>query len=664
MDILEPGTLANRFIVSQVSFDFLDEEGTIILKQKALSELGNIYKIDDKEIRQASFDFAKYLSTSQNIKFNNEEILSVAGKFERLLMQTRFSDVKTIEKMNQLDLEVRHYVALSATAKYQEKEILPQEYMIYFAKRLLVLEEGLTEEKLIFIANYFANFAFDLEIDHFAQNNLRKLVENSVHQKYAKVLAGEQIIAQNESINFRHIAMLKAMKNAINAQRNLLDPYTILGNFLLSLAFACVFILYLKVYQKKILKSLTKVSLLVCIVVITMIFAKIIEYMLLKSTTEAIHNIRYPIIVPLAAILIAILMNNRLALFSSFVLSILFTETLEVERSSFLIVNFSASLIAIAFLKTLHKRTDIFGIVGKSFLGIIPLTLTFDLINRTFFLVSLLANLTASLIFLFIIAVIVIGILPALESIFNVLTDISLIEHMDPSCELLRRLALEMPGTYQHSLVLGNLAERAAHAINANGVFCRVATLYHDIGKLMNASYFIENQRKVDVNLHHALSPQASAALIIGHVKNGEILAKKYHLPKPFIDIIKEHHGTTLVYYFYCKAMQCFGEEYAKINEGKFRYPGPKPHSKESAIIMIVDAVEAASRSLTEFSKQSLEQMINKIVSDRVLDGQFDECSINLQELLIIKKTLVENLLLSQHLRVKYPEAQLSLSNS
>lgn len=248
-----------------------------------------------------------------------------------------------------------------------------------------------------------------------------------------------------------------------------------------------------------------------------------------------------------------------------------------------------------------------------------------------------------------------IGLLPLLESLFFVMTDMTLMEYMDPNNELLRRLSVEAPGTYQHCLVVGNLAENAARAIGANGLFCRVATLYHDIGKLFNPHYFTENQLG-GFNIHQLLTPLESTQVIIAHVTEGEALARKYHLPQSFIDIIREHHGTTLVYFFYHKQLEMMEGDKSKVEERFFRYPGPKPHSKESAIIMLADTIEAASRSLAEISEESLSHMVDKLVNEKAEDNQLDQCQLTFEELGIVKKSLVKTLVITGHLRVKYPE--------
>jgi len=238
------------------------------------------------------------------------------------------------------------------------------------------------------------------------------------------------------------------------------------------------------------------------------------------------------------------------------------------------------------------------------------------------------------------------------------MTDVTLMEYMDPNNDLLRRLTIEAPGTYQHSVVVGNLAEAAATAIGANGLFCRVATLYHDIGKMVTPQYFTENQQG-GMNIHQLLTPYESAQVIIAHVSEGVAMARKAGLPEQFIDIIKEHHGTTMAYYFYRKQLELVGGNKTQVDEKDFRYSGPKPRSKESAIIMISDSVEAASRSLEKVNEETLLELANRLIREKADDGQFDNCLLTFEELAIVKETLVKTLVAYGHSRIKYPTREL-----
>lgn len=395
--------------------------------------------------------------------------------------------------------------------------------------------------------------------------------------------------------------------------------------------------------------------LLVTIVILTLIFSKIAEYFLVNKATYLIDIFRYPVILPFAAILIYVLVSSEVALWGSAFLTIVIGVTLAIDHDRFLVINLIASWVTILFARNIHKRKEIFTVLGKVWLTCIPVIIAFNLSQNIFLLEHLLQDLISSFLFISIISILVIGLLPLLESLFHVLTDMTLMEYMDPNNELLRRLSVEAPGTYQHCLVVGNLAENAARSIHANGLFCRVATLYHDIGKLLNPHHFTENQLG-GFNIHQLLTPLESSQVIIAHVHEGENLARKYHLPQSFIDIIREHHGTTLVYYFYSKQVEQMGGDATKVDEKLFRYPGPKPYSKESVIIMLADTVEAASRSLDVINEASLREMVEKLIAEKVDDGQLASCQLTFEELDILKKSFVRTLVVTGHLRIKYPE--------
>ena len=244
--------------------------------------------------------------------------------------------------------------------------------------------------------------------------------------------------------------------------------------------------------------------------------------------------------------------------------------------------------------------------------------------------------------------------LPALESLFERTTDIKLLELSNQNNPVLKRLALEAPGTYHHSVVVGTLAEAAAETIGANAVFCRTAALYHDIGKLRKLDYFIENQFGGG-NRHDRLSPRMSALIIASHVKEGVEMAKEVHLPSDIIDIIPQHHGTKLITYFYEKAKEAQDPDLGEVTEEEFRYPGPKPQTREAGIIMIADAVEAASRTLDDPSPARLKGVIRQIIDYIFLDGQLDDCDLTLRDLERISQAFLRVLMGIHHHRVSYP---------
>ncbi len=251
------------------------------------------------------------------------------------------------------------------------------------------------------------------------------------------------------------------------------------------------------------------------------------------------------------------------------------------------------------------------------------------------------------------------GLLPFVERIFSVQTDLSLLEMGDASHPLLRQLAQRAPGTYNHSINVAAIAEAAADSIGAHGLLTRVGAYFHDIGKMFKPTYFIENQSQGE-NRHATLQPAMSTLVIIAHVKDGSDLARQHHLPQPIIDFIEQHHGTTLVEYFYRKEAKKFENdpERDEVSETTFRYPGPKPQTHESAILMLADAVESASRTLVEPTPTRLQNLIDQIAMKRLTDGQLDECGLTLSQLTTVKHSLLKSLTAIYHGRIKYTDQQ------
>lgn len=251
--------------------------------------------------------------------------------------------------------------------------------------------------------------------------------------------------------------------------------------------------------------------------------------------------------------------------------------------------------------------------------------------------------------------------LPIVERVFKVQTDLSLIELGDPAHPLLQELIRRAPGTYNHSITVASLAEAAAESIGARGLLVRVGAYFHDIGKMLKPGYFVENQGQGD-NRHHSLMPAMSTLVIIAHVKDGADLARQNRIPEPIIDFIQQHHGTTLVEYFYrqaserSKAQDIDGNNV--VDESSFRYPGPKPQTKEAGILMLADAVESASRVLVEPTPARIESLVEELSRKRLLDGQFDECGLTLEEVHKIGNSLVKSLTAVYHGRVKYPDQE------
>ncbi|PTL40546.1 HD family phosphohydrolase [Alkalicoccus saliphilus] len=397
----------------------------------------------------------------------------------------------------------------------------------------------------------------------------------------------------------------------------------------------------------------THLLLFVLIYTVTLVIMKLTSLLQVYDVEGIVY------IVPAAAgtLLAGMLLQKRAALFLSFLLSVaagvIFNQqTTAVMDYSYMLYVFFSGVASVFFLNksnrlsymlktgTLIAAVNLCVVAALLLLKGLPLPLA----ETGFYAGFAVAGGYASII-------LAVGLLPFFEAGFGVLSASKLIELSNPNKPLLRKILLEAPGTYHHSVVVANLAEGACEAIGANGLLARVGAYYHDIGKTKKPQYFIENQLKM-ANPHDRTPPKKSAEIIIAHPYDGAEMLKKERMPREIIDIAEQHHGTTLLKYFYFKAKEA-GEE---PQEQEYRYPGPKASSKESAVVGVADSVEAAVRSMQAPTQQKIEQLVKKIINDRLEDGQFDECDLTLKELHIVYTSICETLKGTFHSRIDYPE--------
>jgi len=321
------------------------------------------------------------------------------------------------------------------------------------------------------------------------------------------------------------------------------------------------------------------------------------------------------------------------------------------------VVLFSSVVTAILLLDQIRSRSKLIKVGFFTGLEVFLLTVGVDILESHTLDRSLLAIAAWNGVWAFLAGFLVTGMLPFIESIFGVLTEISLLELGDASHPLLQELVRRAPGTYNHSINVASIAEAAAESIGAKRLLVRVGAYFHDIGKMLKPGYFVENQGS-EANRHDSLVPAMSTLIIIAHVKDGADLARQHHVPEPIIDFIEQHHGTTLVEYFYRRAnQQCEAHpEAGSVQESAYRYPGPKPQTREAAVLMLADAVESASRALVEPTPARIESLVEEIAMKRLLDGQFDECGLTLKQLRLVEDSLIKSLTAVYHGRVKYPD--------
>ncbi|SEB41108.1 HDIG domain-containing metalloprotein [Paenibacillus sp. GP183] len=436
-----------------------------------------------------------------------------------------------------------------------------------------------------------------------------------------------------------------------------------LGLIILTLLFSFFIYMFVRQSSLPIATSNTQLVMLVLIFTLNVIGMKIITLG---------QNLAYPYIgylapVAMGSILIAILLNASLAFNSSVMFallsSIIFnTDNVQLFDFRYGLVTLVVCFTAVFTIQRASQRSAILkaGLLISliSMVTITAMLLLNDHYSQRDILFSLAFAAAGGLLTV----VFVIGLLPFFELAFGILSPLKMVELSNPNHPLLRKLLTETPGTYHHSIMVGNLSETAAESIGADGLLCRVGSYYHDIGKTKRPMYFIENQTNME-NPHDRIDPNLSKSIITAHPRDGVEMLKDYKIPKPIRDIAQQHHGTTLLHYFYQKAIKLnklaeSAEVDKEILEEDFRYPGPKAQSKEAAIVGIADSVEAAVRSLRKPTLEQIDTMVHKIIKSRLDDGQFNECDLTLKELDTIEKTLNETLLGIFHSRIDYPSEQ------
>ena len=668
MEFLEIDSLAKGYVVAQVDFEFPDPDATLILRQEALRDVGRIYRLSESEIKRVRQKFENYLIHHPNwrkqVSATFEEMYNALDATCETLQLANITDARTLKKREELGLSTDDYY-VAKDLEGDRLNTLPDSFWNQIRDKI-VRRYNFPSHPVEFIIDYFKGSRWKVYHDVDSSRYFKQAIEKEIPEKYTQVRAGSRIIDQGEKVSQRHLAMLAAMKSALRDSRNLWNIHTIIGSLVYAILVVSIGGFYLSLRQPLFVESARQLALYLSIIVLVLVFGKLAEFLIIHTNSQWTDFFRYPIIVPLGSILLCILLNEEISLFTTFSLTVLMGTTLAFEHAQFLFVNLITSIAAVVTARNMKKRKEVFVVCAKIWLASAFVIFAFNLTNNSIFTPLILIDLAATLINFLLIAILLIGLMPILESLFNVMTDMTLMEYMDPTNDLLKRLAIEAPGTYQHSLSIGHIAEYVANSIGANGLFCRITTLYHDIGKLNTPHYYTENQMLSGgkpFNIHQLLTPIESAYIIKSHVQDGVALAKQYKLPQPFIDVIQQHHGTTLIRYFYIKQLEEMGGDANEVDEYAFRYPGPKPQTKESAIIMVSDSTEAASRSLTDNSEEAIRNLIEKIVSEKISDGQFDECPLTFHELFMIKEKLIEMIKATHHLRVKYPEMKKTTSS-
>lgn len=473
-----------------------------------------------------------------------------------------------------------------------------------------------------------------------------------------RIPKGKVLVRRGEQLTEETVRILESFNRARDVRAS---GTAILGNLLLLSLLLFFMSRYVFFYQKSYHRERHLFALMVVIMVLGLlldyVFQWLVERVVDNLHVEPFANAEfYRFMIPMAvgSMLVTLLVNARVGMAYALFYVPLFGVLMEWDLALLLFCLLS-NLAAIYGITAYLQRTALIkaGILLGAVNAVAVLALQ-SVMGHQGPLSHLLFQMLCGFIGGILVAAITSFVLPLLESLFNILTDVRLLELSNLNNPLLRRLAVEAPGSYNHSVLVGTLAEAAAEAIGANALFCRVGAYYHDVGKMLKPTYFIENQMD-DSNRHDRLSPHMSAIVIASHVKEGLELARSYGLPQQIADIIPQHHGTRKIDFFYQKAKTSENPALEEVRESDFRYPGPKPQTREAAIFMMADAIEAAARTLDDSSPARYKGLIQRIVSDIVRDDQFSDCDLTFSDLEKAKTSFLKTLCSIYHHRVDYP---------
>jgi cyclic-di-AMP phosphodiesterase PgpH len=480
-----------------------------------------------------------------------------------------------------------------------------------------------------------------------ATARLREEARNQVPDHYDPYTRGEVLVDQGQTIGEEQLILLRLEHDAALGELGFGDwAKRIIGIFALVAALYFLAGTYIYRREPRFAREPGRVAMICGLVILALAIVRILAAQ--SWNAEVVP-------VAIAGMIVAIAYNQSLAMMIAFGLSILTSVTLGTEMPHFLVL-MGGTAAAVLTLGEVRTRTKLIKVGATAAVTYSLMTWAtglwqdqpLDLIRSDSFWRAgwgLMAGFFLG------------GSLPFIENALGIVTGISLLELGDNTHPLLQELVRRAPGTHNHSITVGAIAESAAERIGANALLVRIGAYFHDIGKMLKPHYFVENQ--VGPTSRHAkLAPAMSTLIIIGHVKDGVDLGRQHHLPEPIIDLIEQHHGTTLVEFFYHEANKRNGAmpDASPVSESAYRYPGPKPQTKEAAILMIADAAESASRSLSDPTPSRLEGLVRELSEKRLRDGQFDECGLTLREIAEIRDSLIKSLIGIYHGRVKYPE--------
>lgn len=555
------------------------------------------------------------LNLSYN-EINRDSIAVRDGRFERVFAKTLYLDRESANNY------INNFLYINIGSNRELNEAVT-EYVLFFLKPNIIYSYELTDSAI-------------------------RNAKDKVPRNIGIVNENERIVAKHDRITNDIKLKIDSYKIAKGEEIGFWARFAQnLGKFIHILMILLLLIIYIYLFRKRIYNDNLKILLISIII----LFVSFITYLVYNLNVSA--PVELLVILPVASMLLTIIFDSRVGFYGT-VVTALIIGGLRGNDYVFALMNIVAGGLAAYTVRDIKNRTQIFRSFLFILVGYIVSIIAFSLERFASFDQMLISfafaasNALISPVFTY-------GLIIFIEKIFKITTDLTLLELTDFNHPLLKDLAHKAPGTFNHSMVIGTLVETTAETIGANPILARVGAYYHDIGKSIDPGSFVENQMKSE-NIHEGLKPEQSVELIKDHVRKGIELAKKNNLPQEIIDFIPMHHGTMVISFFYEKAKQLYGEENLDINQ--YRYPGPKPNTKETAIVMLADACESAIRSLVESNPQKVENIINNLISARIEDGQLDDAPLTFKDINKIRESFQKILVGQHHKRIRYPNQE------
>ena len=584
------------------------------------------------EIKDEEMDYSGYVNKIQKDISELDRLPIINYKREGLL-SNKIAIKKLDSKLQKIESADKVKTVQEVNIKFNEKAV-----------------KSINNENLRLVAIEIARI--------FLKENLyfdKELTDLEIHNRIEQIPKTIGIVKENERIISKHEPITDLSKQKLDSYKKVrLDRIGVQDYFaqttgkVLSVVVLIVILgFYLFYFRKDIFNNNLKLALVSSLIIIVCFFAFMSMRLKVNSPIE------YLIFISVASILLTIIFDSRLA-FYAIVITTYLISAIRGGDYTIAFISFCGSVLAIYSVRDIKNRSQIFRsfffILGGYIIAVLAIGL-----DRSEGFTKIAINVAYIGVNAVMSPVIAYGLLIFYERVFKITTDLTLLELADFNQPLLRELSTKAPGTFHHSVVMGNLAEEAAATIGANRILARVGCYYHDIGKIAKPDFFVENQIE-RVNKHETLNPNLSARVIINHVKEGIEFAKKHKLPQEVIDFIPMHHGTTLVSFFYNKAKNSVSPDREDVLDYIYRYPGPKPQTKETAIAMLADTTEAATKMIEDPTPKKLEDKIDEIIKKRFIEGELDECELTLRDLTMIKKSFLKILIGIYHQRIKYPE--------